>query len=627
MGIFGQCEMRRGFLVHSNEKITSKRIKEMSAKQKKSAFATLLNLSFKRKKLIWFSIIFSVLGAGLSLVPAFIVKYLALITEDITQTQDVEIGLITELILWAIVLFGLRWVFIITSVFCSHLAAFATLYDLRIAIANKLSTISMGHVSRFNSGTLKKIIQNDVERIELFIAHLLPDFAAAIATPIVSGIILFWIDWRLGLASISTLFVAVLFQWLMMRNASDYEKRQGLAHDRINSALVQFIQGITTIKSFDLSTQTFGQLNEAITSFRQFAMDVSRQTLPYWAIFQVGIKANILIMLPLGGYLVIENSIAIEDLLLGLMMGMALVGPMMRILFMASTIKHIQIGLDRIDDILSLKDQKDIVYEQYGAINPVLSEQENIISFKNVSFSYDKNKALDDVSVDIKRGSSFAIIGKSGSGKSTMVNLLARFWEADHGHIYIDGQDITQIDPKTLNQKIAFVFQDNFLFNDTIEANLRYANPEATHNQIMDACKKAQAHEFIAKLPLGYNTVVGERATRLSGGERQRLSIARLILRDAPIIILDEAVAYTDQLNSRAITRVLNEIAKDKTIITIAHRLETIKKSAKVILLDKGKILVTGDHENLIQDNSAYRSLWEIYEKASQLNNDVGETS
>ncbi|MCV6603477.1 MAG: ABC transporter ATP-binding protein/permease, partial [Cohaesibacter sp.] len=315
--------------------------------------------------------------------------------------------------------------------------------------------------------------------------------------------------------------------------------------------------------------------------------------------------ANLLVMLAVGGWLSLTGEMSKANFLLALMMGFALVSPLMRILFMTGNLKQIESGLDRIDDILTLPEQR---YD-----NPAQKRTNHDIAFQSVRFGYEQKPIFKDLSFEVPSGTSTAIVGRSGSGKSTIVNLLARFWDVEAGAISIGTVNIQDFAQQELHQLVSFVFQDNFLFDDTIWANIRCAQPDASDEQIMEACKKAQAHHFIMALPKGYDTSLGEKGTRLSGGERQRLSIARLILRDAPIIVLDEATAFADQLNARALTKALKAATKGKSVITIAHRLETILEADQIIFLQEDKPALLGQHRQLLQECKAYGDLWQAY--------------
>jgi len=565
---------------------------------KRPAFIRLLALATQRKGLVSFSLVMSAASGILALAPAYLLYELS----DILLAEIFSEQAVWSLISLIAVLFAARWVSLAAAIGASHIAAYGTLYDVRMAIVTKLTRIPLGAVTERTSGTTKKILQDDVERIELFIAHILPDIAAAFISPLFAVICLFYLDWRLGVAAIASLPLSFITQSIMYRRSDTIMDDYLKAHEQMNSALVQFIQGIPVIKSFGLTARSFSQLSGSVENYRDLIAAFARQAIPLWSGFQVSLKANMIFMLPVGGYLAMQELISIPVFILSMTLGLGLISPLMRIMYASGMLRQIEQGVNRIDEILETEEQHEI---SKGNL-----PEGHDLAFNHVSFSYEDNHVIKDVSFNVKSGAMTAIVGPSGAGKSTLAHLAGRLWDVEGGSITLGGIDIREMPLEDLSKYVSFVFQDVFLFDDTIAGNIGVADPRATEAEIIEACKAARAHEFIEALPEGYDTRIGERGTRLSGGERQRLSIARAILRNAPLLILDEATAYADVLNEAGIMSALDELTRNKTVLMIAHRLETVRKAGTIVVLDNGTVKDLGTHEELMERCSLYQRQW-----------------
>lgn len=573
--------------------------------QKTNPFLDLLGLTRRRKGTLLAAVIAAAVAAILVFVPAYAVRGVLVRASE----GEISVSALAPFMALIIGLFLLRWVLLLGSLILSHIVAYDALYDLRISITRKLGRVPLGAVTSRTSGSVNKILQEDVESIELFIGHILLDTVAAIVAPAVAAIILFALDWRLGVAGIVALPLAFWAQTAMFKQSAELVTGIHHSHERMNGALVQFVQGIAVIKSFGLTGSSFRQLKTAVTDYSRLVEAISKSAIPNWALFQTTVKASALFLAPVGGWLVVSGELSSADYIFTLLIGVSIGPPLMRVLFAMNNVRIISEGKARVDAILNMPEQALAAHSA--------TPKNGSIQFENVSFTYGSEWALEDFNLRVAAGEKVALVGRSGSGKSTVAHLLARMWDVDDGCIKAGGVDIRELAPEALNRTVAFVFQDVFLFNDTVAENLKIARPDASREDLEAASKLARAHDFIAALPDGYDTQIGERGARLSGGERQRLSIARAILRDAPVIVLDEATAFADEINAAAIARGLDALMSGRTVISIAHRLSSIKNADKIVVLDAGRLVAEGDHDTLLTTSDLYRNLWRAYEAAS----------
>lgn len=515
-----------------------------------------------------------------------------------------------KITLWGFILFG---ILLFASIMFSHIAAFNILYNIRMSLAKKLVKLPMGFFTKRASGDIKKVMSEDVERIELFIAHHIPDITSAIIFPVLVIGYMFTIDWRLALVVTAVFAVAITMMSLMSSSpkmkpiVDKYLSIMG----KMNNSIVEYVRGIQVVKIFSHSTKSFERLNKDINEFNTFSNKVTKQYAPVYLSFYLLLSSLLLFIIPTAVILLVNSpsySEFIPKALMFIILGGGMFFPLLKLMWIGSMMSQNSIGVGLIDDILDKEEIDD-------PTSPSVPQNSNI-DFINVSFAYDQKKVLNDISFKAKANTVTALVGPSGSGKTTIAMLTARFWDIDSGDIFIGDTPIKEIATSTLMNHISFVFQDNMLFFDTIEENIRMGNKAASREQVVEAAKSAQCHDFIEKLDKGYSTLVGEGGTDLSGGEQQRIALARAILKDSPIILLDEATAYADPENEGKILKTFSKLIKDKTVIVIAHRLSTITNADQILYIDNGEIIEQGTHNELLNINGNYSKMWESYSQS-----------
>lgn len=502
------------------------------------------------------------------------------------------------------------------STMASHVSAFRILYGLRLKLAEHLARLPMGYHTRQSTGTIKKILEFSVEKIESFIAHQLPDFVAAAATPLIILTFMFSLDWRLALSCAVPIIAAFLIQGLAFmgkRGLEDY-RRYDDALEQMNATGTEYVRGMPAVKVFGMTVSSFLQFHDTIENFRACATDISRVYKRPYAAFFVLLSSLLSFILPAGVFILSgqpDNQAFALTLLLFLVIGPGLSVPMLKLLYLSGNLRQVSEGVKRVDAIL---DQPTVSEPSHPRL-----PANRTIEFDAVSFSYDDKdaatrvEALSDVSFVAAEREMTALVGPSGSGKSTIANLIPRFWDVSSGEIRIGGVDVRDMSTENLMDMVSFVFQDVHLFYDTIEENIRMGNVNATSERIIEVAKKACCHEFIENLPQGYRTKIGEGGTYLSGGEAQRISIARALLKDSPILVLDEATSFADPENESKIQTGLTELIRGKTVIVIAHRLSTIREADQILVIDDGRIVERGRHDELIDQEGLYRRMWEAH--------------
>ncbi|GAD08423.1 Iron import ATP-binding/permease protein IrtA [Porphyromonas crevioricanis] len=499
------------------------------------------------------------------------------------------------------------------SLMLSHIAAFNILYEIRMQLAQKMARLPLGFFTHRASGELKKIMSDDVERIELFIAHHIPDIVSAILFPLILIGYMFTIDWRLALIVLAVLAVAfcVMGKMYAGKKIREVSERYLETLGKMNAGIVEYIRGIQIVKTFTESTDAYRKLNDDIKEYRKFANEVNVQYQPTYVGFLTILSSALLFIIPVAIWLLIGSAsyvAFIPVVLMFLIFGVAVFFPVLKLLWIGSFLNQNNMGVQKIDDILYMDEIKEPTTPRYP--------EDTSVEFRNVSFAYDTTPILQEVSFVAHPGTVTALVGPSGAGKSTVAMLTARFWDIQSGEILIGKVPIKEIPTSVLMDNVAFVFQDNMLFFDTIEENIRMGNKDATFEDVTRAARAAQCHEFIESLPNGYQTLVGEGGTYLSGGETQRIALARALLKDAPIILLDEATAFADPENEGKILEAFSHLIKGKTVLVIAHRLGTITNADRILYVDKGVIVEEGTHEELLALRQSYAHLWETYNRA-----------
>lgn len=495
------------------------------------------------------------------------------------------------------------------SFIISHLGAFKLENILRTKLSIHISELPLGFITSTGTGKLKKVLLEDVKNLHAFVADTTPMIGRSFTTPIVSLVLIFIIDYRLAIASLSILVLGIIVMSLAMKdsevNRIKYEKSQS----NINKSVVEFVQAMPIVKIFDDGTTSFKRYNDSLSSYKKNLkkwIDESG-TAGKIAIAILSPMPTILTVSLAGIYFVLNDTLTLLPFITILLISTGMSDALMPLMWMSNFIKKSQAAANRIYEIIEVKP---LSYNK---------KENNIkntdIHFKNVSFKYENRDslALSNINFTIKEKTTTAIIGESGAGKSTIARLFPRFWDIQEGEITIGDTNLKDINSTTLMNTISFVFQDTYLFHTSIKDNLKIAKKTASMEDIITACKAAQIHDFISSLPEGYNTIVGDRGAVLSGGQKQRITIARAILRDSKIIILDEITSYADAENEEKLINALSNLTKNKTVLIIAHRLSTIINANEIILLEKGKLIAKGKHEILIKDSIKYKNLYSSY--------------
>ena len=531
---------------------------------------------------------------------------------DVVLHKPIDFIAVQKLIWIALVAILLRFFFMGISTMLAHAAAFHVLYDLRVTLIDKLGKLPLGFFSDQHSGGMKKIIADDVERIESFIAHHLPDLTASVIAPLLTVGYLFTVDWRLAIAALLPIPAAFAIQGLMAARGKRSEdmKRMHDLSENMNGAIVEFVHAMPVIKSFNQTVHSFARYHDSVENYANLWTQIARKKTPLYVLFLLLLESGLLFILPSGLWLYGQHEIKFSVLLLFLLLGVGLTAPLRQI----STLSHMmQNNLESVRRIQAVLDEEEqAVLEQSSNVIPERYD----IHFHKVHFSYGDREVLKGIDLMAGHGKVTALVGPSGAGKSTAAQLVVRFFDPAHGKLTLGGIDLRLIAPEQLMDLVSFVFQDVPVLSDTVSANLRMGKDDADDNELIQAALAAQAHEFIVALPDGYDTLIGDGGVSLSGGERQRLAIARAILKNAPVLILDEAFAFADAENESKIQMALSNLLKSKTVIVIAHRLSTIVDADCIVVFDNGHVIAQGTHMELIQHCSLYASMWQAHRQA-----------
>lgn len=552
------------------------------------------------------SIVSGVISGALFVVP-FGIVYLVLI-EIYKNPQDIDQRTVWKLVIVGLIVVVLKFVFMAISSALSHISAFDILYTVRVKISEKLATLPLGFFNKRTTGDIKRVMAEDVENMEISIAHNMPDVVTAITTPLVTIIYLFTIDWRMALATLVAVPFAFMALGVMYKDIGSMWKLYNESQEKVSSSIIEYVQGMAVVKAFNQTAGSFTKLKDAAEEYLEWETKFSRKSWPYWSAFLVLISAQILFILPIGAWLYIAGTLSIPTFMLFLLLGLGFTGPMLTLLFLSQMVGIITEGEKRIHAIMV---EKSLPEPEVEKIPKAFD-----IEFHNVDFSYNEVKVLKDVSFKAHQGSITALVGPSGAGKTTIARLIPRFWDIDKGEILLGDVNIKEMKTQTLMSYVSFVFQDVVLFDDTIRGNIRMGKADATEEEIINAAKIAQCHDFISNFPEKYDTHIGELGGKLSGGERQRISIARAILKDAPVLVLDEATAFTDPENEDMIQEALSSLMKNKTVIIIAHRLSTITETDQIIVVNDGRIVDKGTHIELVEESKLYSGMWQAHTEA-----------
>ena len=494
------------------------------------------------------------------------------------------------------------------STILAHISAYTILEGIRLKIADRLMKAPLGEVMGRRIGYLKNIIMDKVEDLEPPLAHTIPELTSNLLLPVAIFIWMLVIDWRMGLAVLIAPVLAMIPMFFLMRNYNSQYAAYMEANNHVNSIIIEYVEGIEVVKAFNQSTSSYEKFVNAVQSFKEFTLAWFKSTWKSMNLMMAIMPTTLLGVLPVGLLLVQNGSISPAELAMGIILSLSIVGPLMKATTFINEAKSMEYAVEAANELLNLP-----VLPDSGKI---VSIPHNDIALKHVTFSYDgseQNEVLHDVNLELPEGSFTALVGPSGGGKSTIARLIARFWDVTGGNITIGGKNIKELSIRQLSELVSFVTQDNFLFNCSLKENIRLGNPNATDEEVYAAAKAACCDEFIVRLDKGYDTPAGDAGKRLSGGEKQRIAIARAILKNAPIVILDEATAFTDPQNEDKIQKSIMALSKGKTLLVIAHRLSTIQNADQIVVLKKGRIVDCGKQEELLKRCPLYADMWKAH--------------
>ena len=523
---------------------------------------------------------------------------------------------------------------------CSHVSAYNTLKNIRISLKSRLENQPLGNIKEIGTGQIKRVFTDDIDQIELLLAHAIPEGIANLLVPITVILAMFIVDWRLALLTLAVIPIGVFAMSMMMKAGTSKMGAYYESAKKMNNTIIEYVNGMEAIKVFNKDGDSFRRFGDAVKGYRDFTLDWYKVCWPWMAIYNSTIPCLALFTLPIGGILVLNGTINLSQLILVVCMSFAVGPAILRALSFGGKIPQLNYKITELEKMMNGDAIKQGTHNFEG--------KNYDIEFNNVRFSYKKkishgletsndvsdsnnkndfalaksnpcdNEVLHGINLSLKQGTTTALIGESGSGKSTLAKLLVHFYDLDSGSIKIGGQDITDMSIEALNNQISYVAQEQFLFNTSLYENILIGRPTATREEVLDAAHRAQCDEFLARFPKGIDTMAGDSGKQLSGGERQRISLARAILKNAPVIVLDEATAFMDPENEEKMNAAIAEIIKDKTVVVIAHRLSSIKKADKICVLKSGNIIAEGTHDELMKKCEEFQKLWKASTAAAE---------
>lgn len=581
--------------------------------KKKSAFSTLMYYAGSHKYLIYASCILAALSALIALIPFYDVW--RIMKEVLEVRPDFNAAVYIKSYGWQAVGFALlSMVIYIAGLMCSHKAAFRVQATMRTVMMEYIMKLPLGYVESQGTGKIRKIVADSSAATETYLAHNLPDKAVSMATPVGLLIMMAVFDWRLGLISLIPALIAFLLMGTLMMGpklAKDMKEYQN-ALEAMSSEAVEYIRGIPVVKTFGQTVFSFKRFKKAIDEYEKWTISYTKSMMKPMVGFTTA-SNGIFAVLIIAAYVFTGHGVTdifILNLFFYIIITSILTVTLMKIAYAGESQMIVEDALNRMDEILNVKTLPEAEVTK--------QPKDAAVSVENVTFAYDdaKRNAIDGISLQAKVGEHIALVGPSGGGKTTLAALIARFWDVKSGAIKIGGVDVKEIGSKELMNQISYVFQDSKLLKMSILENVRMGRPEATDEEVIQALKDAQCMDIIEKFPEGIHTMIGSKGVYVSGGESQRLAIARAFLKNAPILILDEATAFADPDNERLVQTAFEKLSKDKTVIMIAHRLSTVTNADCIYVLAEGKVAESGTHEQLLEKDSIYKHMWGEYNKS-----------
>ena len=566
----------------------------------------------KRKVLLPAAMLLSALSALAGMLPYILIWLI--VRELLEHGEITSSGNVVTYAWWAAGMAVASIVLYFAALMSSHLAAFRVESNLRKEAMRQIVRMPLGFFDINTSGRIRKIIDDNAGVTHSFLAHQLPDLAATFLVPLVAVILIFMFDWILGLACIVPVIIAMLVMGFMMNaEGRQFMKSYMTSLEEMNTEAVEYVRGIPVVKVFQQTIYSFKNFHRCIMNYNKMVFGYTRMWEKPMSLYTVIINGFVFFLAPLA-ILLIGYSGNYASVLLNFFL-FVLITPVfsqsiMKSMYLNQALGQASEAIGRLENL--------VAYEHLTVVEHPQPVKDFSIQFEKVSFSYPgaNQKAVDDVSFTIPQGNTVALVGASGGGKTTIARLVPRFWEATEGKVLIGGINVREIAPEELMKYISFVFQNTKLFKTSLLENIKYGNPDATMEEVERAVDMAQCREIINKLPLGLNTKIGTEGTYLSGGEQQRIVLARAILKNAPIIVLDEATAFADPENEHLIQQALKELTKGKTVLMIAHRLSSITDADNILVIDKGKIAEQGTHANLLGKQGIYYHMWNEYQQS-----------
>ncbi len=497
----------------------------------------------------------------------------------------------------------------------SHKAAYNTLLRLRTALQKRFESLPLGFIQDKGTGTIKKLFVDDVDSLEVLLAHSLPEGIANLMIPLTIYIAMFFIDWKLALLSLASIPVSFAAMMIMYSVGMKKMGPYYMAGQKMNNTIIEYINGMEVVKVFNKDAESYERFRRDISNYRDCTLGWYKASWPWMAVYSSLLPCTVILTLPLGAWFVLSGLSTLPDLILILCLSLSIGIPLLKSLGFLPTMPQLNYKISALEQVLETAPLKQTDDAFHG---------KNLdICFDHISFGYEKtqpepdgnpvvtmDEVITDVSFTVKAGQKTALVGESGSGKSTLAKLLIHYYDPQKGSISIGGQKLTEMSLKALNDLISYVAQDQYLFNTSLLENIRMGRPGATDGEVLEAAKKAQCMEFLEKLPQGIRSMAGDAGKMLSGGQRQRISLARAILKNAPIIVLDEATAYADPENEEKMEAAIAELVKGKTLFVIAHKLPAIMNADQICVIEHGKLAATGTHQELLHTCGEYQKLW-----------------
>lgn len=553
----------------------------------------------KYRKYINAAIVVMLFGIAISVLPYLFVYQLI---EPLLNGTESSV----EYVIWRIAAIGVCEIayalLYVKGLSLSHTGAYNTLKNLRISLQGKLEKQPIGNIQELGTGTIKKMFLDDIETVELLLAHAVPEGLANLVVPVFVIVAMFVVDWKLALLSLLALPLGIFAMGMMFQAGTSKMDAYYAAAAKMNNTIVEYINGMEVVKVFNKDGESYKRFETDAMSYRDFTLAWYKVCWPWMALYNSILPCIALFTLPIGAYFVMNGSSTLTDLVLVLCMSFSVGAPLLRALSFAGKIPQLNYKIEALENLMSAPPLKQTEKGFQG--------KNHDISFENVHFSYKEDEVLHGVTLDMKSGTMTALVGESGSGKTTLAKLLVHYYDLQSGAIKIGGQDITDMSIEALNNEISYVSQEQFLFNISLYDNIRLGKPDATREEVLKAASRAQCDEFLARLPKGIDTMAGDGGKQLSGGERQRIALARALLKNAPIIVLDEATAFVDPENEEKMNEAIAQIIKNKTVVVIAHRLHSIVNADKICVLKDGNVVAADSHEKLLESCEEYQKLW-----------------